>query len=139
MGVGQLAVPGKAVYLPFVLHAVEAELRGSFAPERLLVDLADTPDLFLQISCVSMGIPQVLRVATQYMHPGKNGRLNKDLTRLGEDIRYYLDSLSNWNQASIQSYKLGKKHTTQYLIKQWKEVIVSIGNSTSITAGNRGF
>jgi len=107
--------------------------------QRLLVDLADTPDLFLQISCVSMGIPQVLRVATQYMHPGKNGRLNKDLTRLGEDIRYYLDSLSNWNQASIQSYKLGKKHTTQYLIKQWKEVIVSIGNSTSITAGKRGF
>lgn len=107
--------------------------------QRLLVDLADTPDLFLQISCVSMGIPQVLKAATQYMHPGKNGRLNKDLTRLGEDIKYYLESLSNWNEASIQSYKLGKTHTTQYLIKQWKEVIVSVGNSTSITAGDRRF
>ena len=103
--------------------------------QRLLVDLADTPDLFLQISCVSMGIPQVLKTATQYMRPGKNGRVNRDLSKLGEDLRYYLDSLTNWNEAAIQSYSLGKTHTTQYLIEQWKEVIVSIGNSTSIAAG----
>lgn len=105
--------------------------------QRLLVDLADIPDLFLQISCVSMGIPQVLRTATRYMRPGKNGRVNKDLAKLGEDLEYYLESLGNWNEAVIQSYELGKTHTTQYLIKQWKEVIVSIGNSTSIAAGNR--
>lgn len=104
--------------------------------QRLLVDLADAPDLFLQISCVSMGVPQVLRTATQYMHPGKNGRINRDLSKLGEDLKYYLESLSNWNEAAIQSYELGKTHTTQYLIKQWKEVIVSIGNSTGIAAGS---
>lgn len=107
--------------------------------QRLLVDLADTPDLFLQISCVSMGVPQVLRTATRYMRPGKNGRINKDLTKLGEDLEYYLESLGNWNEAVIQSYELGKTHTTQYLIKQWKEVIVSIGKSTGIAAGNRRF
>ncbi len=107
--------------------------------QRILVDLADTPDLFLQISCVSMGVPQVLKTATQYMRPGKNGRINKDLAKLGKDLAYYLESLSNWNEAVIQSYELGKTHTTQYLIKQWKEVIVSIGNSTGIAAGNRRF
>ncbi len=107
--------------------------------QRLLVDLADAPDLFLQISCVSMGVPQVLRTGTQYMHPGKNGRINRDLSKLGEDLKYYLESLSNWNEAAIQSYELGKTHTTQYLIKQWKEVIVSIGNSTGIAVGNRRF
>ena len=107
--------------------------------QRLLVDLADAPDLFLQISCVSMGIPQVLKIATQYMRPGKNGRVNRDLSKLGEDLEYYLESLSNWNEAAIQSYELGKTHTTQYLIKQWKEVIDSIGNSTGITVGNGRF
>lgn len=107
--------------------------------QRLLVDLADVPDLFLQISCVSMGVPQVLRTATQYMHPGKNGRINRDLSKLGEDLKYYLESLSNWNEAAVQSYELGKTHTTQYLIKQWKEVIVSIGNSTSIAVRNGRF
>lgn len=104
--------------------------------QRLLVDLADSPDLFLQISCVSMGIPQVLRMATQYMHPGENGRLNTNLSRLGEDLRYYLESLNNWNQAMIQSYELGKTHTAQYLVEKWKEVIGNIESSTSIAVGN---
>lgn len=105
--------------------------------QRLLVDLADTPDLFLQISCVSMGIPQILKTATQYMHHGKNGRINRDLSELGEDLRYYLENLGNWNQAMVESYKLGKTHTAQYLIEKWKEVISNIENSTSITARDR--
>lgn len=117
----------------------ELSINKCVREQRLLVDLANTPDLFLQISCVSMGVPQVLRTVTQYIHPGKNGRINRNLADLGEDLGFYLESLSNWNEASIQSYELGKKHTTQYLIKQWKEVIVSIGNSTGIAAGNRRF
>lgn len=107
--------------------------------QRILVDLADPPDMFLQISCVSMGIPQILRSITQYMRPGRNGRVNRDISRLGEDLRYYLENLNNWNKAMIQSFELGKTHTTQYLIEQWKEVIGSIENSTSITAGSRRF
>ena len=104
--------------------------------QRVLVDLAEPPDLFLQISCVGMGIPQILRSVTQYMRPGKNGRVNRDLSRLGEDLRYYLENLNNWNTAMIQSFELGKTHTAQYLIERWKEVIGSIGNSKSITTGN---
>lgn len=104
--------------------------------QRLLLDLADPPDQFLQISCVSMGIPQILRTATQYMRPGKNGRINRELSRLGEDLRYYLESLNNWNQAMIQSYELGKTHSTQYLIERWKEVIGNIENSTGFAAGS---
>ena len=107
--------------------------------QRLLVDLAEPPDLFLQISCVSMGIPQILKMANQYMRPGENGRINRDPSRLGIDLKYYLESLSNWNHAMIQSFELGKKHTAQYLIEQWKEVIDSIENSTSIAAGSGGF
>lgn len=127
-----------------VLFAVEQcvdelSVNKCMREQRLYVDLADTPDLFLQILCVSMGIPQILKTSTGYMHPGKNGRLNRDLSGLVEDIKYYLESLSNWNEAVIQSYELGKTYTTQYLIEQWKEVIVSVEKSTSIAAGNRRF
>lgn len=104
--------------------------------QRLLVDLADRPDMFLQISCVSMGIPQIVKTATQYIIPGKNGRINTTISRLGDDLKYYLESLGNWNQASVQAFELGKKHTTQHLIAQWKEVIVSVEEGTSIAAGS---
>lgn len=105
--------------------------------QRVLVDLADMPDLFLQISCVSMGIPQILRTATEYMRPGRNGRINRDLSRLTEDLRYYLENLSNWNEAMIQSYELGKGHTAQSLIEQWKEVIANVGKGKSTAVGSR--
>lgn len=106
--------------------------------QRLLVDLADRPDLFLQISCVSMGIPQILKSANQYMRSGKNGRINRDISQLGEDLKYYLESLSNWNEAAVCSFELGKTHTTQSLIDQWKEVIVRLENDTSAAVGGKG-
>ena len=47
-----------------------------------------------------------------------------------------MESMANWNQAMIESYELGKTHTAQSLIEQWKEVIINIGNNTSIADRN---
>lgn len=105
--------------------------------QRVLVDLEERPDLFLQILCLGTGIPQILREATEYMRPGKNGRINTDVSKLGEDLEYYLESLRHWNEASVQSFELGKKYTVQYLIDQWKEVIGSVENGTRIAAGGK--
>lgn len=105
--------------------------------QRVLVDLADEPDLFLQIMCVGKGIPQILKTTTQYMNPGKNGRINKNIAELGKDLAYYLENLSNWNRAAIYSYELGKAYSTQYLIEQWKGVIVRLENNTSITVRDK--
>lgn len=116
----------------------ELSVNRCMREQRLLVDLSDTPDLFLQISCLSMGIPQILKSVTQYIEPGKNGRINRDISRLGEDLKYYLESLSNWNEAAVQSYEVGKTYTTQYLINQWKEVIVCLENNTSAAVGRKG-
>lgn len=128
-------------YIPilFVVEQCVDELSVNkcMREQRLLVDLADRPDLFLQISCVGIGIPQILKTATEYMRPGKNGRINQDISKLGEDLKYYLESLHHWNQAVIQSYELGKTYTTQYLIDQWKEVIDNVGDCTSAAAGRK--
>lgn len=106
--------------------------------QRLLVDLADRPDLFLQILCVGVGIPQIVRTATEYLRPGENGRINREISRLGEDLAYYLDSLRNWNQAAIRSYELGETHTAQNLIDLWKEVIDHVEGGTGAAAGEDG-
>ena len=91
--------------------------------------------LDLQISAVSMGIPQILKVENQYMISGKNGRLIEAFSEIQSSLSYYLESLANWNRAMINSYELGKTYTTQRLIEQWKEVIRSVEHSTSITIG----
>ena len=97
--------------------------------QRLLLDLADKPDLFLQISCISMGIPQILSRENQYMKDGKNGRINKNIDDLQDDLSFYLESLNNWNNAMIEAYAIGKEHTNDELIKQWTEVIEYVERS----------
>lgn len=93
--------------------------------QRVMIDLSNKADLFLQISCVSFGVPQILKNENHYMRVNKNGLINKDIDELPNDLKYYLESLNNWNNAMINSYKLSKENTTDYLVEQWKEVISS--------------
>ena len=104
--------------------------------QRILVDLADAPDLFLQILCVSIGVPQLLRASNRYMIPGKNGSVIRDLRELGGKLTYYLANLTHWNQAMIHSYELSRRHTADSLIRRWKEVIEKVERDKDIAVGS---
>lgn len=95
--------------------------------QRLIVDMRSTAELYLRITGLSVGIPQIVSKNTQFVENGKNGLVLKNMEKLSEAIAYYLDNLSNWNEAMVHSYELGKKYTTNELIEKWKEVIDSIG------------
>ena len=91
--------------------------------QRLIVDMRKNPELYLRITGLSVGIPQILARVTQFVEDGKNGFLLEDMSKLNEKIAFYLDGLTNWNEAMVYSYEIGKKYTTNALIEKWKEVI----------------
>lgn len=91
--------------------------------QRIMVDITQNPDLYLQISCISSGIPMILERETQYIHPGKNGFILEEKEKLQEYLAYYLDSLTNWNKALVYSYEIGQEYNTKRLIQKWKEVM----------------
>jgi accessory secretory protein Asp1 len=95
--------------------------------QRIMVDLRDVPELYLQITAISMGIPQIVRRQTAFVRDGKNGFILKDMQCLPECLSYFLDSLGNWNEALVYSYELGKNFTTEKLLEKWKEVIDCVG------------
>ena len=95
--------------------------------QRLIVDLREVPTLYLQISAISMGIPQLVSRETQFLVDGKNGRVIQGKDELFQALQFYLDVLSNWNDAMVASYELGKKFSTAELIEKWKEVIKTVG------------
>jgi accessory secretory protein Asp1 len=95
--------------------------------QRVLVDLRTVPELYLQIACISMGIPQIVRTWTQYVKHRKNGIILSELDKLPEALEFYLHGLSNWNEAMVSAYEIGKQFTTARLIEKWKEVIRSVG------------
>jgi accessory secretory protein Asp1 len=95
--------------------------------QRILLDLRMTPELYLQITAISMGIPQIVRTGTQFLEDGKNGRILKNIRDLHEVLDYYLDGLNNWNEAVIHAYEKGRQFSTERILEKWKEVIDFFG------------
>jgi len=104
--------------------------------QRLVVDMRTTSALYLRIMGISMGIPQVVYRETEFVEDGKNGMVIKETEGVKAAVSFYLDNLTNWNEAMVYSYELGKKYTTAVLIEKWKEVINIVGNDSGITTGN---
>ena len=95
--------------------------------QRVMVDLRDTSEVYLQIMAISIGIPQIVNRKTEFVEHEKNGFILKHMEDLKDILKYYLDSLVRWNEAVVCSYELGKRYTTERLLEKWKEVIRVIG------------
>lgn len=121
---GETSVPKK-----FYVDQCVDELNVSkcIREQRIMVDVTDNPDLYLQISCISSAIPQIMMKETQYVHDGKNGFVISDIHDISKCLTYYLDNLTNWNKCKIYSYELGKEYNTASLIKKWKGVMEQVG------------
>ena len=95
--------------------------------QRILVDVSEKPEYYVQIAAISTGIPQIVKTENQYVENGENGRIIKHYDDITKALRFYLDSLANWNEAMICSYEMGKRFSTEILLDKWKEVIEGIG------------
>jgi accessory secretory protein Asp1 len=95
--------------------------------QRIVADLRATPELYLQISCISTGIPQIVRTETPYIEDNKNGIILRNIRQLPRALSFYLEGLSNWNEAMVNAYEIGKQFTTERLLEEWKEVIRTVG------------
>ena len=58
----------KLIYVPF-----EEDLMKELSQLRVIVDLNQEPDLYLQISSISAGVPQINRRETDYVDDKLNG------------------------------------------------------------------
>ncbi len=103
--------------------------------QRVMVDMRNFTDLYLRITAISVGIPQIVYQANQFVEDRKNGWVLQETGLLSQVLHYYLDSLTNWNEAMICSYEMGKKYTTEVLVEKWKEVIEIVGYNSNPAAG----
>lgn len=103
--------------------------------QRLIVDLRRKTEVYLRVMGISVGIPQIVYRETEFVEDYKNGRVLTDISELPGVMAFYLESLTNWNEAMVSSYEIGKKYTTDVLIEKWKEVIDFVGNNKSTSVG----
>lgn len=103
--------------------------------QRLVIDMRNMTEVYLRINAISVGIPQIVRKKTQFVEHGRNGYVVRDVSRIPELLEFYLDSLTNWNEAMVYSYEVGKKYTTGVLLKEWKEVIEVVRKDSDSSTG----
>ena len=127
----------EVVPVKFFVEQCVSELAASkcIREQRLIVDMRSKTEVYLRISAISMGIPQIVYTETQFVENKKNGRVIKEIGKISEVLEFYLENLTNWNEAVVYSYELGKKYTTRNLIEKWKEVIEFVGSDSSVTTG----
>lgn len=101
----------------------ERELIVALDKVRLVLDLGDKPDLYTQIASISAGIPQINRVASEYVSHQKNGWILASLEELSLALDYYLTGLSNWNKALVHTVQKMSNYSSGELLEQWKKYL----------------
>lgn len=91
--------------------------------QRVLVDLSDKSDIYVQIAAVSAAIPQICQNESQFMIDGENGMVVDSAFLLLGALRFYLNSLANWNDAMICASEICKQFSTGALLERWRKVI----------------
>lgn len=109
--------------VPFELDVVEA-----LATLRVMIDLSHEPDLFLQISSLSAGLPQINMRATDYVQHRMNGIVLTSDSELPDALDFYLIQLKNWNQSYAYAMKLGKQYASDKIIAQLDVLIEGESN-----------
>ncbi|HFI0150649.1 TPA: accessory Sec system protein Asp1 [Streptococcus suis] len=104
------------------LHS-EVDIMVALESVRLIIDLADEPNLYTQIAGISAGIPQVNARQTEYVEHLKNGYILTDGGDLGAALNYYLDGLSHWNESLIYSVRKISDYTSGVLVEKIKEKV----------------
>ncbi|MDG4969782.1 accessory Sec system protein Asp1 [Lactococcus lactis] len=102
----------------------EEELLKTIHQTRLVIDLAEEPDLFTQIVAISAGIPQINSTASDYVTHKENGWILADWSELIHGLDYYLSNLSHWQQARTFSIDKIKKYSGYNLCKSILEVFL---------------
>ena len=88
---------------------------------RLIVDLSKEPNRYTQIAGISAGIPQINRVASEYVTHQENGYILKHLSDFEKGAYYYLGQLNNWNRSLIYSIEKIKENTGDRLVQKWED------------------
>lgn len=99
----------------------EMDLIRILSDVRLILDVRDQPDLYLQIAGISAGIPQINYRYTRYVDHKKDGYIIQNINHVHEALVYYLSQLNHWNEALMYCVEKVNDYTSGALVAKWKE------------------
>ncbi|GMA70383.1 hypothetical protein GCM10025879_16290 [Leuconostoc litchii] len=103
----------------------EKDINIGLSSARVILDLNNKPDTFLQISGISAGLPQINMKESSYIVDRKNGLILKTINQLDEAIEYYLDTLNYWNESLVYNIEQIEKYSNKNNVQRWIDLVRS--------------
>jgi len=101
----------------------ESDVMSILKDIRLIVDIRDNPDQYIQIAGISVGIPQINYLTTRYIEDQKNGYMIHNIAHLKEAMSYYLVGLAHWNEALVYCVSQAEKYSADTLVASMRKRI----------------
>ncbi len=106
-----------------VTYFQEMDIMSLLRDTRLILDIRDHPDQYIQIAGISAGIPQINYLNTQYIIDRKNGYMIHNIAHLREAMLFYLEGLANWNEALVYCVQQVDHYSSVNIVNRWKALI----------------
>ena len=115
-------LPEKEIEPAFSLVNLQTDkdLIQEFRTVRLVIDMAQKPNLYTQIAAISAGIPQINQKSSSYVEHKKNGWIAKNITQLSQGLDYYLTGLKNWNEALVYVVEKINRYQGKEIVDSWQ-------------------
>ncbi|MBO0452055.1 accessory Sec system protein Asp1 [Candidatus Enterococcus murrayae] len=109
--------------IEFRVQPTLLSVRNDFHKTRLYVDINEKYNLQMQSLAISAGIPQLAKVKTDFIEEKKNGMIVRRTSELEPALTFFLQDLSNWNNALVKNVSVIEDFSPQIILKKWREVL----------------
>lgn len=87
---------------------------------RVVVDLGNNPDSYVQMVSISVGLPQINLIETDLVRDHENGLLLANVADLTAALQFYLGSMENWNRARVDAVQQINNYSGKRILHNWQ-------------------
>ena len=109
--------------IEFRVQPTLLSIRNDFQRTRLYIDISEKYDLQMQSLAISAGIPQITKVKTDFIEDHKNGRIVRRISELEPAMTFFLQNLSNWNNALVKNVTVIEEFSPHIILEKWRHVL----------------
>lgn len=87
---------------------------------RVVVDLGNNPDSYVQMASISVGLPQINLVKTDLVRDHENGLVLVNVSDLDMALDFYLGNMENWNRALVDAVQQINHYSRTRIMHNWQ-------------------
>ncbi|ADG40144.1 MULTISPECIES: accessory Sec system protein Asp1 [Leuconostoc] len=110
----------------FIAPQNEAQKMQYMANSRVLLDLGETPDQYLQTQAIANAVPQINRIQTDYLQPNRNGKLITESSELRDALNFYVNDTHWASVVKESSHDIAAEYNDDMVWIKWQQIFNKI-------------